>query len=64
MDYALGQEKKEVAAKSLEALEKMGHKGLKLNEHESPSLPVRLDSVGNAHPPPCSCHRLGDYPPG
>lgn len=30
-------EKKEVAAKSLEALTKMGHKHLKLTEHESPS---------------------------
>lgn len=37
VDYALGHEKKEVATKSLEALAKMGHKDLKLNEHESPS---------------------------
>lgn len=30
-------EKKELAKKSLEALTKMGHKNLKLTEHESPS---------------------------
>jgi len=35
VDYALGHEKKEVATKSLEALAKMGHKDLKLNEHET-----------------------------
>lgn len=37
LDYALGNEKTEVATKSIEALEKMGHKDLKLNEHESSS---------------------------
>jgi hypothetical protein len=35
VDYAFGQEKTEVAAKNLEALAKMGHKDLNLNEHES-----------------------------
>jgi len=35
LDYALGNEKTEVATKSIEALEKMGHKDLKLNEHET-----------------------------
>ncbi|KAF9646709.1 AAA-domain-containing protein [Thelephora ganbajun] len=37
IDHPLGQgkEREEIAAKSLQALEKMGHKNLKLNEHET-----------------------------
>jgi SpoVK/Ycf46/Vps4 family AAA+-type ATPase len=45
-------EKKEVAAKSLEALAKMGHKNLKLSEHESPSPLPRLYIVNDTHPRP------------
>lgn len=37
IDYALGHEKEEVTTKSLEVLAKMGHKDLKLNEHECSS---------------------------
>ena len=40
MDNVHGGEKKEVNAKSLAALKKMGHGNLKLNDHESAHLLV------------------------
>lgn len=67
IDYALGQEKKEVAAKSLEALEKMGHKDLKLNEHESPSHLCDKTHVGDTRifiHRLRSCHRVRDHTSG
>lgn len=45
-------EKKELAAKSLEALTKMGHKNLKLTEHESPFTTSAVGfSEGYSFPP-------------
>lgn len=38
MDSVGGAEKKEVSAKSLEALKRLGHGDLKLSEHESEYL--------------------------
>jgi len=59
VDYTLGYEKKqEVSAKSREALERMGHRDLKLNEHESPSPPMRLNTSRDTHPCLYSCHRF------
>ena len=63
IDYALGHEKTEVEAKSLEALARMGHKDLKLNEHECLSLPMWLGYVKEAHLHRFSCHRLRNYTP-